>query len=88
MHNSDAISILNCVLDCPVFYAGARTFSKRKTNHSKTWVANPSMCIFQVALFELQTPANDGNVPGDFDSRAEMSVRVWKMFHGRNTLTL
>ena len=36
------------------------------------------MFVFQVALFELQTPANDGKLPEDFDNQAEMSVRVWK----------
>ena len=39
--------------------------------------AYPGM-FFLVDLFELQTPANDGNFPGDFGSRAEMSLRVQK----------
>ena len=32
----------------------------------------------QRALFELWTPASDGAFPGEFDSRAEMSVRIRK----------
>ena len=36
------------------------------------------MFVFFVALFELWTPANDGRIPGGFDSRAELSVRVRK----------
>ena len=34
--------------------------------------------VFSIARFELQTPTNDGKNRGDFDSRADMSVRVWK----------
>ena len=29
-------------------------------------------------LFFVRTPANDGKHPGNLDSQAEMSVRVWK----------
>ena len=36
------------------------------------------MLAFTIALFELQTPAKDGTFPGEFDSWAEMSVRVQK----------
>ena len=35
------------------------------------------MFVFEVAIWS-STPANDGKHPGDFDSQAEMSVRVWK----------
>ena len=35
------------------------------------------VCFFKVAPFKLQTPANDRKSPGDFDSWAEMFVRVW-----------
>ena len=35
------------------------------------------ICVW-VALFELLTPTSDGKVPGDFDSRAKMYVRVWR----------
>ena len=34
--------------------------------------------MFLGALFEHQTPANDGKNPRDFDCQAEMSVRVRK----------
>ena len=32
--------------------------------------------LLQLALFTLQTPTNDGNIPADFDSLGEMSVRI------------
>ena len=34
--------------------------------------------LSSVAIVEPCTPANDGNFPGDFGSRAEVSVRVRK----------
>ena len=34
--------------------------------------------FFKLCLFELQTPANDGKIPGDVDSWAEVPVRVRK----------
>ena len=34
--------------------------------------------VFQHALVELSTPANDGTFPGYSDSWAEMFVRAWK----------
>ena len=34
--------------------------------------------FFKVALFELQTPANDGNNPGDSDSQTDMYARAQK----------
>ena len=36
------------------------------------------MFYFEVALFKLQASANHGTFPGDSDSQAEMSVRVWE----------
>ena len=38
----------------------------------------PSVHRFLVDLFELMAPANDDNLPGDSDSRAQMSARVRK----------
>ena len=50
------------------------------------------MFVFGVVLFELQTPATDGKYSGDFDSQADISVRVRtgaacpeRFFHGQNT---
>ena len=34
--------------------------------------------VFSVALVELENPADDGTFLGEFDSRAETSVRVRK----------
>ena len=34
--------------------------------------------VFGNDFLGLLVSADDGNLPGDFDSRAEMSVRVWK----------
>ena len=39
---------------------------------------NQACFAFNVLLFELQTPANDGTFLGGFNRRAEMSVRVKK----------
>ena len=46
------------------------------------------LCFF-VALLSSRPPQTMGEIPGDFDSQAEMSVRVWKYcFNGQSTLTL
>ena len=79
MHNAHAISILNCTLDNPCFFLrrGLEHIFQQPTI-SKIVVCGPKhVCFFGCSL-ELYTPANDESIPGDFDSHAEMSVRVWK----------
>ena len=45
---------------------------------SKCCIGCEAKMYLLVAPFELWTPASEANFPGDFDSRAGMSVRVWK----------
>ena len=49
-----------------------------KTKHDIAQAANTTIVLLKFAHFELQIPANDRDMPGDFDSGAEMSVRVRK----------
>ena len=82
MHNSDEILIMNCAFGSLFFFFALGTdnyFSN--IDHFKMFIhrlRTQAFFVFPVALFELQTPANDGNISEDFDSRAELSVRVRK----------
>ena len=80
MHNADAISILNCASDSPCFFTRPENISlNRQTKLNNIHRLRIQACfVFQVAIFELYTPSNDGTIPEEFGSRAEMSVRVRK----------
>ena len=77
MHNAEGNSILNCALDTLCFlHRGAKAIFVKKQKNQQHRLTIQAFLL--VALFELQTPANDGTNPGDFDGRAEMSMRVQK----------
>ena len=79
MHNSDAISILNCGLNSPCFfYVGGAEMILGGINESKTSAANSSMFVFQVAFWGLNLAQSTENVLFMVASCREMSVRVRK----------
>ena len=49
-----------------------------KTEHFVNIGCESKHVLLLVALVKLYAPSNDRNSLGDFDSWAEMSVRVWK----------
>ena len=70
MHNSDAISILNCAFDSPCFFTQGPSFFRN--DYSKlSFIGCVSKHLFLAAIFELQTPANDVKCSGYFDSQTE-----------------
>ena len=53
----------------------------KKTNKKNRYCIgceSKHLFVLKSALFEHWSPANDVKLPGDFDSQAEMSVRVRK----------
>ena len=81
LHTSDAVSTLNCAFDSPCFFThGAQTFLLQKLKSSKLIhsMRIQACFVFEVAVFELCTPAKDVNFLGDCGSRTEMCVRVQK----------
>ena len=82
MHNSDAISILNCASESPCFFShGVHIFVfENELFQTQSSIGYESKNLLSKVDFFLRTrpPASDRNFPGDPDSQAEMSVRFRK----------